>query len=194
MADRGARHDGERRDVVERTVVRGDEGEGGRPLARRAVLAGAGAATVGTVAAAAGCGDGSSGSTGPTGGGAPGNGAAASNGGALDNPAPGKPLGPAGAGSAGTVLGPASEVPLNGGKVFDRLEVVVTQPAPNDFRGFSGVCTHTGCIVTEVTGGTINCPCHGSRFHLDGTVARGPAPRPLHSRPVTVVNGQLVLT
>jgi Rieske Fe-S protein len=163
--------------------VQGDKGEGRRPLARRAVIAGAGAATVGTVAAVAGCAAASSESGTSTGRGVP------------DDFAPGNPPPAlAGAGSAGTVLGPVSEVPLNGGKVFDRLEVVVTQPAPNDFRGFSGVCTHTGCVVTEVVRGTINCPCHGSRYHLDGTVARGPAPRPLHSRPVTVVNGQLVLT
>jgi len=70
---------------------------------------------------------------------------------------------------------------------------VVTQPKPNDYLGFSTICTHTGCNVAEVVGGTINCPCHGSRYHLDGTVARGPAPRPLPSRPVRVVNGQIIL-
>ncbi len=98
-----------------------------------------------------------------------------------------------GAGSAGTPLGAAVEVPVGGGKVFEALEVVVTQPAAGRFLGFSAVCTHTGCIVTSVTDGTINCPCHGSRFHLDGTVAAGPAPRPLRSRPVSVTGGEVVL-
>lgn len=99
-----------------------------------------------------------------------------------------------GAGSAGTVLGAASDIPLHGGRIFEVLEVVVTQPTPNDFRGFSSICTHTGCNVNEVKDGTINCPCHGSRYHLDGTVARGPAPRPLPSRPVRNADGQIILT
>ena len=99
-----------------------------------------------------------------------------------------------GAGSAGTVLGAAADIPLNGGRIFQVLEIVVTQPAPNDFRGFSSICTHTGCNVNEVKDGTINCPCHGSRYHLDGSVARGPAPRPLSIRSVRNADGRIILT
>jgi Rieske Fe-S protein len=98
-----------------------------------------------------------------------------------------------GAGGSGTRLGQASEVPVGGGRIFAELEVVVTQPTAGDFRGFTTICTHTACNVTRVAEGTIDCPCHGSRFHLDGTVAAGPAPRPLPQRPVTVVDGQVVL-
>jgi Rieske Fe-S protein len=107
-------------------------------------------------------------------------------------PAPAAPAG--GSGAAGTSVGPAAEVPVGGGKVFEALEVVVTQPTAGRFRGFSAVCTHTGCIVTSVTGGTINCPCHGSKFGLDGARVAGPAERPLRERPVTVADGQIVLT
>jgi Rieske Fe-S protein len=85
-------------------------------------------------------------------------------------------------------------VPVGGGKIYETFEVVVTQPTAGDFRGFTSICTHTGCDVNAVADGTIDCPCHGSRFHLDGTVARGPAPRALNARPVTVVDGQLVLS
>jgi Rieske Fe-S protein len=98
------------------------------------------------------------------------------------------------AGSAGTKLGPVADVPVGGGKVYEALEVVVTQPQAGRFEGLSAVCTHTGCIVDKVANGLIECPCHGSRYHLDGTVARGPAPRPLTSRPVKVVEGTVVLT
>ncbi len=42
----------------------------------------------------------------------------------------------------------------------------------------SRVCTHLGCIVNIVPDG-FECPCHGSRFGGDGTVLKGPAPRPL---------------
>jgi Rieske Fe-S protein len=104
------------------------------------------------------------------------------------------PNGPVGNGAAGTKLGPAAAVPVGGGVVYQDLEVVVTQPSAGRFEGLSAVCTHTGCIVDQVAGGLIECPCHGSRYHLDGTVARGPAPRALTQRPVTVVDGTIVLT
>jgi cytochrome b6-f complex iron-sulfur subunit len=48
------------------------------------------------------------------------------------------------------------------------------------FRALSSVCTHLGCITRYQPGeGVIACPCHGSRFSLDGEVLAGPAPRPL---------------
>jgi len=93
----------------------------------------------------------------------------------------------------GMPLGKASVVPLGGGTVFAAQRVVVTQPQAGRYVGLSAVCTHQGCVVADVDGGTINCPCHGSRYHLDGTVARGPAPRPLAPRHVTVVDGELEL-
>jgi Rieske Fe-S protein len=101
---------------------------------------------------------------------------------------------PTAAGSAGTELGPASDVPVGGGTVFESLEVVVTQPTAGRFVGLTAVCTHTGCIVDKVVDGLIECPCHGSRYRLDGTVAGGPAPRALPARPVTVVDGSIVLS
>jgi Rieske Fe-S protein len=93
----------------------------------------------------------------------------------------------------GVPLGKAAAVPVGGGAVFAAQKVVVTQPQVGKYVGLSAVCTHEGCIVGSVAGGTINCPCHGSRYHLDGTVARGPAPRALAPRPVAVVDGELEL-
>src|SRR6266852_2743482 len=41
-------------------------------------------------------------------------------------------------------------------------------------------CSHLGCpIALNPDAKTFDCPCHGSRFHLDGTVLRGPAQAPL---------------
>ncbi|MDT0442623.1 Rieske (2Fe-2S) protein [Streptomyces johnsoniae] len=92
-----------------------------------------------------------------------------------------------GGGEAGERLGAASDVPEGGGRVFDGQRVVVTQPAAGDFRGFSAVCPHQGCTVSEVRDGTIDCLCHGSKFAIeDGSVVQGPATEPLTAREVTV--------
>jgi Rieske Fe-S protein len=45
---------------------------------------------------------------------------------------------------------------------------------------FAQNCSHLGCSVTfNKDAATLDCPCHGSRFHLDGTVQHGPASYPL---------------
>jgi len=48
----------------------------------------------------------------------------------------------------------------------------------------STICTHLGCIVRSEADG-FHCPCHGSRFHPDGSVLKGPAPAPLKWLAVT---------
>jgi len=51
---------------------------------------------------------------------------------------------------------------------------------PDGFRALSSVCTHLGCVTRyQPDQRVIACPCHGSRFSLDGEVLAGPAPRPL---------------
>ncbi|MGW3802186.1 Rieske (2Fe-2S) protein [Streptomyces clavifer] len=80
-----------------------------------------------------------------------------------------------------------SDVPVGGGTILKDRKVVVTQPEAGDFRAFSAVCTHAGCIVASVSDGTINCACHGSRFSItDAAVEAGPAPRPLPVERITV--------
>jgi cytochrome b6-f complex iron-sulfur subunit len=42
------------------------------------------------------------------------------------------------------------------------------------------VCTHLGCLPKWVeTNHRFECPCHGSKFELDGKYIEGPAPRSL---------------
>jgi cytochrome b6-f complex iron-sulfur subunit len=54
------------------------------------------------------------------------------------------------------------------------------------------VCTHLGCIVKNNPSG-FECPCHGSLFAMDGTVAKGPAPKPLPWLKVTGSDGNYVV-
>jgi Rieske Fe-S protein len=71
------------------------------------------------------------------------------------------------------VLAEVGEVEVGGGHINASENVVVTQPTEGDFRGFSAICTHQGCTVAEVSGGTINCACHGSRYSIeDGSVVQ----------------------
>jgi cytochrome b6-f complex iron-sulfur subunit len=56
----------------------------------------------------------------------------------------------------------------------------------------STICTHLGCIVRPSAQG-FECPCHGSMFAPDGTVTRGPAPRPLRWLSVSVNGGTIVV-
>ncbi|CAM5267003.1 Cytochrome bc1 complex Rieske iron-sulfur subunit OS=Streptomyces alboniger OX=132473 GN=CP975_04825 PE=4 SV=1 [Streptomyces alboniger] len=73
-------------------------------------------------------------------------------------------------------------------------KIVVTQPESGDFKAFSAVCTHSGCLVSEVADGTINCACHGSRYRVaDAAVESGPAPRPLPPRRITVTGNSITL-
>ncbi|MFD4630545.1 Rieske (2Fe-2S) protein [Streptomyces sp. NPDC058284] len=98
------------------------------------------------------------------------------------------------AGAAGTVLARTSEIPVGGGKIFKDAGVVVTQPVKGRFKAFSNRCTHKQCPVSSLEGGTINCPCHGSKFDVaDGSVKGGPAPKPLPAAEITVTGGSVKL-
>jgi Rieske Fe-S protein len=153
----------------------------GPALTRRAVMAGTcGAACAAVVTACA--------SYGP--------------GGASD-PAPSTPAPSAGAppaaaqpGGGGAAPGVArtADIPVGGGAVLAEQDLVITQPVAGQFRAFSATCTHQGCAVDEVADGTINCPCHGSRFAVeDGAVVDGPAGSPLPQRDVRVDGESIVL-
>ena len=133
---------------------------------RRAVLAGAGATCV---AALAGCATYNA-NNGGLAGAPPAQNTPASSTGSSGN----------GNGNAPDVLASTSDIPVGGGKILADKKIVITQPHAGTFDAFTAVCTHQGCIVGTVSGGTINCPCHGSKFSINnGSVVNGPATSPL---------------
>nr|WP_246116121.1 Rieske (2Fe-2S) protein [Trebonia kvetii] len=94
----------------------------------------------------------------------------------------------------GTLLGMAADIPVGGGKIYTAAKIVVTQPSKGEYKAFSAICTHVGCLCNQVADGTINCPCHGSKFKItDGSVVTGPAPTALAAKTITVTNGKILL-
>jgi Rieske Fe-S protein len=91
-------------------------------------------------------------------------------------------------------LATTDEIEVGGGVVFGDQRVVVTQPAKGDFKAFTAVCTHQGCLVSTVSDGTINCPCHDSKFSIeDGSVEGGPATSPLSEVKLDVRGNKITL-
>lgn len=87
-----------------------------------------------------------------------------------------------------------SAVAVGSGVVYDGPKVVVTQPSAGDIKGFTAVCPHQGCLVSQVANNEILCPCHGSLFSAqDGAVLVGPATTGLAAVGVSVVDDQVIL-
>jgi Rieske Fe-S protein len=194
-------------DKLESGDVAGPDVEVTTPTtSRRAVLVGVGAAAVAVLGGCA-----TYDQTAPTGGGA-GNDAAAGAGAGNNAAGAGDGVTPtvkatskatatadpgAGGGGGGApaanALAQTGDIPVGGGAVFEQQKLVVTQPKAGTFKAFSAVCTHAGCVVGDVSGGTINCPCHGSQFKVaDGSVAAGPAGRALKEVAITVKGTDII--
>jgi Rieske Fe-S protein len=96
--------------------------------------------------------------------------------------------------SSAGALASTSDIPVGGGKIFTNEKVVVTQPTSGDFKAFSAVCTHQGCIVATVADGVITCKCHNSTFSAStGAVESGPATSSLPAETITVTGTSITL-
>ncbi len=92
----------------------------------------------------------------------------------------------------GQVVGKVDDIAVGACAVFGGLQVVVTQPTAGEFKCFSAICTHAGCVVSSGDDGYIPCSCHGSHFDLsNGSVLAGPARQALPEVDI-VVDGDTI--
>ena len=74
---------------------------------------------------------------------------------------------------------------------FTRQRVTLIRTGAG-IAAISNTCTHLGCVI-QTTDIGFDCPCHGSKFELDGSVAHGPAVQPLTPVAITVRGTSIVV-
>ncbi|MFD2245393.1 FAD-dependent oxidoreductase [Pontibacter ruber] len=88
-----------------------------------------------------------------------------------------------------------SEIAPGEGKTMeiDGEKVAVYRNPNNQLHACSAVCTHMKCIVHwNNAENTWDCPCHGSRFMIDGSVIEGPAIANLEQKQIDVSGEHLI--
>ncbi|MEV8565416.1 FAD-dependent oxidoreductase [Streptomyces sp. NPDC051322] len=89
-------------------------------------------------------------------------------------------------------VGSVADIPPGSGAVVrvDGRRCAVYRDEGGTAHAVSARCTHLGCLVAfNAAETTWECPCHGSRFGVDGAVLQGPALRPLEAVEVTAAKG-----
>ncbi len=70
-----------------------------------------------------------------------------------------------------------------------------TGKGPKELDVRSAICPHLGCAIGYDEGKrNFLCPCHDSRFALDGAAQNGPSPRGMDTLPIEIVDGRLKVT
>jgi glycine/D-amino acid oxidase-like deaminating enzyme/nitrite reductase/ring-hydroxylating ferredoxin subunit len=81
-----------------------------------------------------------------------------------------------------------AEIPFDEGRVLevDGKKSAVYRSPTGEYRACSAICTHLGCVVNwNKAEKTWDCPCHASRFNVDGGIIEGPALWPLEKFDIT---------
>ena len=72
---------------------------------------------------------------------------------------------------------------------FGNEPVILVRVADDDYRAFTGTCTHLDCIVEfQSAERRIWCNCHNGEYNLNGEVVAGPPPRDLEPFEVDLVD------
>lgn len=76
-------------------------------------------------------------------------------------------------------LGPATNYPVGSRTPIPNVPALLIH-TETGFSALSLACTHLGCTLEQTEAG-FTCPCHGSRFDVDGNVTHNPATKALPS-------------
>jgi len=73
--------------------------------------------------------------------------------------------------------------------------VLLQRISAAEIKAITAVCTHEGCIIDlfSTEENNLGCPCHGSKFNLNGGVVQGPADAPLKTFSTTFENNLLTI-
>ena len=74
-------------------------------------------------------------------------------------------------------IGPAANYPLNSHTILAHIPAILIHDQKG-LRAISLACTHLGCTIEQRNFG-FECPCHSSRYDINGKVLKGPASRDL---------------
>jgi cytochrome b6-f complex iron-sulfur subunit len=79
---------------------------------------------------------------------------------------------------------------------FTNGQLLVDRPSDTQFNALAATCTHAGCTVSgfDTSNSQFVCPCHGSRYDLNGQVVQGPAPTALQQYQTKYSNNVLTIT
>jgi cytochrome b6-f complex iron-sulfur subunit len=87
----------------------------------------------------------------------------------------------------------ALTLPWNAARGIHFYDRVIVINKPSQVAVFSSACTHMGCRLNASEGSELVCPCHGSRFNLNGEPVQGPARKRLRALPFTLDRTQAVI-
>jgi Rieske Fe-S protein len=71
---------------------------------------------------------------------------------------------------------------------------LATRTGASSFIVLTAICTHQTCVISNVSGQTYVCPCHGSEFDTSGRVTQGPAGAPLRQFTAQFANDVLTFS
>jgi nitrite reductase/ring-hydroxylating ferredoxin subunit len=100
-------------------------------------------------------------------------------------------------GSVTVPIAPGSPLAEVGGAALVRASsgaFLVARTGAEAFSALTAICTHEQCTITDVSGQTYVCPCHGSRYSQAGAVQNGPATRSLRTFATRFADGVLTIT
>jgi cytochrome b6-f complex iron-sulfur subunit len=109
---------------------------------------------------------------------------------------------PAGSGASvsGEVVGTVADLDAKGMVLNENAAIgpalVIRQPGSTDtLIAVNPTCPHSGCKVDwQSDQSKYVCPCHGSQFNADGSIAQGPATNPLSTYSAKIEADQVVVS